>query len=378
MGNRLDRYINEWPAGDQRAMELAFGATASTISEEVLDLPNSEGLAAHWSDATRFNNASAYTYWIRYLVRSGELDANKAPGARVTSRRLSGYLKELDRVSSKSRAMYFSGLHDTLKVINPARKHNRVARLARRLHRVAKPSRNQRDRLVPPSDMFYAGIERMVKAGLAAETVVNAAHDYAGGLALSMIVCKALRRRNFSRMLIDRNIQRNAMDAYEVKFQRIETKARRRIQAELSMKLTPFIDRWFEKVRPVLLRGRSSNSMWITKVGTDMSPGTFYSWFCTVTTAEFGFRINPHLTRKIVATGVAIASPELVRMVGSLLDQTSDQSEAYNLADDLSASDKYLDILDKRRRQALIGIVRPNLRRRRGAAGTNRARLPRK
>lgn len=371
MAHLLDKLLNEWPADDRRAMELALGLQNSTsaddndyLSEDDVELICPDGLAAHWSPATRLNNAGAYTYWIRYLIAGGELDPQMTPGARATSRRLSGYLKHLDRVSSKSRAMYVSGLHDTLKVIDPGHKHRRVARLARRLHRVAKPSRNQRDRLVPPSDMFYAGIDQMIKAGPEAETDVAAAHAYAGGLVMAVIACKALRLRNVSRMLIDHNIQRNAMDAYEVKFQRIETKARRRIQAELSRKLTPFIDRWFAKVRPVLLQGRTSNSMWITKVGTDMSPRTFYSWFCAVTKKEFGFPINPHLTRKIVATGVAIASPEQVRMVGALLDHSSDQSESYNLADDLSASERYLKILDERRRQALQGVRKPRKRRR--------------
>ena len=89
-----------------------------------------------------------------------------------------------------------------------------------------------------------------------------------------------------------------------------------------------------------------------------MSPETFYVCFCKVTKKELGRRINPHLTRKIVATGIAIARPELVRMVGSLLDQTTDQSAAYNLADQLSASRTYLDLLEMRRQQALKNLAR--------------------
>jgi integrase/recombinase XerD len=173
---------------------------------------------------------------------------------------------------------------------------------------------------------------------------------------LSAIVCKALRRRNFATMLVDKNIKRNVLDIYEVRFEPMETKARRRILAALSRKLTPFFDRWFSVIRPVLLDGRDSDAMWISIAGTDMSHWTFYKRFCKATLEELNVRINPHMTRKIVATGVAIASPELVGMVGSLLDQSSDQSAAHDLADQLSASRSYLGLLETRRRQALKSL----------------------
>src|SRR6185503_11273992 len=88
-------------------------------------------------------------------------------------------------------------------------------------------------------------------------------------------------------------------------------------------------------------------------IGTDMRPATFYTRFCKATEEELKRRINPHLVRKIVATGVAIAAPEMVRMTSSLLDQKTDQSAAYNLADQLSSSIKYIGTLDGRRDQAL-------------------------
>jgi hypothetical protein len=226
----------------------------------------------------------------------------------------------------------------------------------RRLVRTAKPSRDQNHLLVSPSDMFYAGIRLMERVSSMADTNLSSAVKYRDGLMMSAIVCKALRKRNFASMLLEQNITRNAMDVYEVQFRPFETKSRRRIRAELSGKLTPYIDHWLSKIRPFLLKGLSSDAMWITMAGTDMSPETFYVCFCKVTKKELGRRINPHLTRKIVATGVAIARPELVRMVGSLLDQSTDQSAAYNLADQLSASRAYLGLLEQRRQQALKSL----------------------
>ncbi|MEQ1696700.1 MAG: hypothetical protein ABL901_12740 [Hyphomicrobiaceae bacterium] len=244
-----------------------------------------------------------------------------------------------------------------LRVIAPKANQDYLIRLLRLLKRTAKPSRDQRHLLVAPSDMFYAGIDRMQRVMVDAETSFVSAMVYSGGLMMSAIICKALRKRNFVGILQRRNITRNVMDVYEIRFSAVETKARRRIQAELSAMLTPFIDHWFNKIRPMLLPGRESDAMWITSTGSDMTASTFYKRFCKATEYELGVRINPHLPRKINATGVAIASPEDMRMVASLLDQSSDQMEAYNLADDLSASQTHLGFLDERRQQAIARIL---------------------
>lgn len=104
----------------------------------------------------------------------------------------------------------------------------------------------------------------------------------------------------------------------------------------------------------MMLNGRKSDALWVTIKGTDMSGETFHSRFCKATEGELNQRINPHAVRKIVATGVAVARPELVKMVGSLLDHSSEVSAAaYNLASQLSASERYLGLLERRRSQAL-------------------------
>lgn len=354
--DRIGPWLSEWPADDRRAMERAFEASDGcdfVDSDDCID----RSLAVHWSEDHRFNNVAYYTYWIRFLRRTGELDVNELPHERATRARLNAYARELQKVSPFTRLTYIRGIRNVLRVIAPNAKLEYLIRLLRVLKRSAEPSRDQRHLLVPPSDMFYAGIALMRRVMIAAETDIASAMKYSDGLMMAAIVCKALRKRNFVSMLHGRNIRRNVMDVYEVHFSAAETKARRRIQAELSAKLTPYIDKWFGKIRPMLLRGRDSDAMWITSTGSDMTAATFYKRFCKATTEELGERINPHLPRKMVATGVAIASPQDVHMAGSLLDQSSDQSDAYNLADQLSASQDYLRCLEQRRREAISRVL---------------------
>jgi integrase/recombinase XerD len=369
--DRLGPWLEEWPADDRRAMERSFDPSDGCDFVESDDCVDS-GLAAHWSDEYRFNNVTAYTYWVRFLRSRGALDPNEAPHERVTRARLNAYAKTLARVSLFARLTYIRGIHNILRVIAPKAKPKYLIRLIRLLKRTAEPSRDQRDLLVAPSDMFYAGIDRMQRVMVDSETSIVSAMVFSDGLMMSAIICKALRKRNFVGMLQGRNITRNVMEVYEIRFSAVETKARRRIQAELSAKLTPFIDHWFNKIRPMLLRGRASDAMWITSTGSDMTASTFYKRFCKATKIELGVRINPHLPRKIVATGVAIASPKDVRMVASLLDQSTDQMEAYNLADNLSASQAHLGFLDERREQAIARVLAADAASKRRRSGSVR------
>ena len=86
-----------------------------------------------------------------------------------------------------------------------------------------------------------------------------------------------------------------------------------------------------------------------------MAIQTAYDRFCRATKQELGKRINPHLVRDIVATGIAVSMPESVRITPMVLDHRTEQTSRhyYNLADALSASARYVDRLEELRRRAL-------------------------
>ena len=91
-----------------------------------------------------------------------------------------------------------------------------------------------------------------------------------------------------------------------------------------------------------------------------MGRAAVYDRVCRATKEAFGKPINPHAFRDIVATGIAVATPEDIRMTPFLLDHRSDRTVQghYNLADSLSASDRYLDRLEERRQAALAATTR--------------------
>jgi integrase len=82
-----------------------------------------------------------------------------------------------------------------------------------------------------------------------------------------------------------------------------------------------------------------------------MSKGHIHFRYCQATTEELGVRINPHLMRKIVATGVAVSMPEDAKIIPDLLDHADDRTsrEHYILAGQLHEGRRHLALLRSRR-----------------------------
>lgn len=343
--HRSSLRFEDWPEVDRIGVEAAF-KTGIGLDDD--------GPLAHLSAATREFNQLGYGYWLHYIATHEALVLHESPGARATPARVCNYLySHCQGLSSTTLYARIRSLGRILGAIDPNADLRIVKQSCRLLARRAKPSRDQRAQLVAPSDLFYSGIRRMKRHAKGAASDASEALKFEDGLMMAMLAAKALRRGNFVAMTLGRNLTRARSGCYEVKFEPVETKARNRISAAMPILLTPYLDYWLDKARPTLLQARGSDAMWINANGAAMTPNRFYQRFCAATMNELGRRINPHLVRKIVATGVAIAAPELVRMTPSLLDQSSDQSAVYNLADQLSASDAYLKVLSERRRLAL-------------------------
>ena len=176
------------------------------------------------------------------------------------------------------------------------------------------------------------------------------------GYASPMLVAKSVRLRNLAGAKIGKNLLKIG-DVYRWTFGAAETKTGEVIDALLPQRLTPYIDRWITHYRQLLLGPVASDALWISIKGQAMGRAAVYERVCVATTQELGIRINPHAFRHIVATGVAIAMPEEVRLIPFLLDHRTERTvqEHYNLADSLSASSRYLERLGARRRLALDG-----------------------
>lgn len=348
---KLSLKLHEWPAEDRRALEAAFSKGADVFDDA--------GLAVNWRPATRRKVIKSYGAFLHCLARHDALDREVAPFERISRTNILMFVRDLRLrpVASKTVATMFRDMCEAMRVMCPGAPCEDLILASRTLERRAVPSRDQRDLLVAPSTLFYAGIKRMKRFKVAAASDPIASVKYGDGLMMSMEALKALRLRNLSGMLVDHHIVVNQLDEFELRYAAHETKTKAGIRAPLPDTLASWIAHWLQAVRPNLLRirARKSHAMWITSKGTDMAPITLYSRFCKATEEETGKRINPHLCRKIIVTGIAIGAPELIELAPGALDHTSRRhtEESYDLADDLAASRIVNDIVRRRRSAAI-------------------------
>ena len=345
--------IEDWPPDERARWRNAVAKNVELFGET--------GAGAHWAEATRTQVASGYGLWLGYVNRNGALHGARMPCDRLTGDLLAGFVQELiNRVAPVTVVSRLRDISEALRIMQPHGDRTLLIRVMQRLGISARPSRDKRARLIAPSELYEAGIARMEAAEKAKSRgeIIKALH-FSDGLRIAMLIAKPVRLRNLVATQIGTHLVKSG-HVYRWRFGANETKTAEVIDALLPGRLTPYIERWIVHHRQRLLGDGTSEAMWISIKGQSMGRAAVYERICKATEEETGRRITPHAFRDIVATGIAIATPEDVRMTPFLLDHRSDRTvqEHYNLADSLSASDRYLDRLEERRQSALASITR--------------------
>jgi hypothetical protein len=248
---------------------------------------------------------------------------------------------------------------EALRVMHPDGDRSLVLRAASYAKVNATPSRDQRSKLVAPSDFYDAGLGRMKRFMPRLGSDVDAAMAYEGGLMMATAIAKPLRRRILAGLLVGQHLIRTADGGYGLKLDDGKTWNAAHADAILPASLTEFIDAWLDRGRPYLLRGGPSSALFLMPDGTDISGPAFYYRFQRATAEEFVNPINPHFVRNIAATGISTFAPELVEIIQHVLDHSSDEmrKQHYDLAEKLTASQHYLELLTQRRERALKNVL---------------------
>ena len=98
---------------------------------------------------------------------------------------------------------------------------------------------------------------------------------------------------------------------------------------------------------------RTASTLWVTRLGTPVTPNRMWWNICKRTRERFGHTINPHLFRDAAATSIAIEDPVHVRMIARILGHTSmaTAERHYNQATSVEAARRYQAHLQERRNQ---------------------------
>ncbi len=333
-----------WPAGDQAAWGQAIRSG---------DILEGCGPAAHWREGTRRKVMSSYGRFLTFLERRRALDHEVRPEQRVTVDLLRAYIAELQKqVSPITVAGRITDMAEALRVMAPEASLPFLRRAASRLAGAASPKRDKRGRVVSSRVLFELGIRLMDEAETAPCSRPGwRASRYRDGLMIAMLSARPVRRQNFTRIRIGTHLLQSG-DHFILVFDATETKNHRPLELRLPTSLSPYLMRYLEIHRPVLLGQIDADRLWISYLGRSMAPGAIYDKIRAVTERELGRALNLHIFRDCQVTSLAREDPGHVGAARALLGHVDPEimERHYNQARGIEAARIYQDnLMDLRR-----------------------------
>jgi integrase len=286
-----------WPEADRIAWSDLF---------RIGDLLDGQGAAVHWAEATRRTNAKHYARWLGWLAANDLLDVDVPPWRRVIPARVKAYARSLiNRLAPRTVASALIGLKCVVQRMRPDHDWRWLKDLTNRLDRWAKPSRDNRDRALPASDIFtrvLADLGQRVRGPL------EKRRDqliYRDTLIVAILATCPIRLRNLAMMRLGDHLYQLGPE-WRLRFDGGETKTGQPIHLVIPIEIAPFLAIFLEKVRPVFPRAADDSHVWPACKGK--------------------VALSPHAFRTIAATFLAESSPEDALYARPLLGHRQSQT----------------------------------------------------
>jgi integrase len=273
------------------------------------------------------------------------------PADRLTEAHLRGWhatltttlapMSQLSLVEDVTRAM--SILAPKLKTSSP------LTRLHANLRASATPSRNKRERLVMADVLRDLGRDMMNEA-----LTINSWSDrrravaFRDGLAISLLVYRPFRLKNFANLRIGHELVQSA-GKWHLVLPREDTKNHRPHEARFPKALLGDLSTYLERFRPILLAGEAgctpsyTDALWVSETGTAWESGALSHRIADLTQGRLNRRIPPHWFRDVAATTIAIEAPSNIADAHLLLGHASHMTtqKHYIQAQSLQAGSKF-------------------------------------
>lgn len=327
--------LDLWPEIDRQLFEAAFRQG---------DLLDAAGAGCHLREESRNKIRHGYGVWLAFLRRQGLLNSEVEPAARVNAAALQPFIDERRQSVAMSSVLCDLGdLTSALRLMQPGTDLRMLRRALSRARALAVPVRPIQPRLVPPRELFAAGLAQMQRADTTPRACVRyRAGAYRDGLAVAMLAACPLRRRSFTNLRLNQHLRfhNGKMSLY---LEPEDLKAGRPISFPLPSVIVPNVLRYLETFRPVLLAGRSDDALWTNAQGAPISEMGMAERISVVTARHLGRAMPMHLFRHAAATGMAIDDPHHVQLIAALLGHSTltTAERYYNMASSLEAGRQY-------------------------------------
>jgi integrase/recombinase XerD len=334
--------VAEWPT---------FDRTAWLNAKAPADIFDNPHRGTDWALASWRKAEVGYGRWLRWLTLHYPDQLALPPEARLTEGLLRGWhatltatlapMSQLSLVEDVTRAM--SILAPKLKPSSP------LTRLHANLRASATPSRNKRERLVMADVLRDLGRTMMTEA-----LAINSWSDrrravaFRDGLAISVLVFRPFRLKNFANLRIGHELVQSA-GKWHLVLPREDTKNHRPHEARFPNALLADLSIYLDRFRPILLAGEAgctpsgTDALWISETGTAWESGAHSRRIANITEARLNRRIPPHWFRDVAASTIAIEAPRNIADAHLVLGHASHLTtqKHYIQAQSLQAGSKF-------------------------------------
>jgi site-specific recombinase XerD len=267
----------------------------------------------------------------------------------VTPENVEAYLTEAKtRMSSTTVHVAMCCLRRAARYMIPGLELGWLNEIAKDLAVVAHP-RSKFDRLVLPERLIEAGLALIQEAENShAMTKLAQASQVRNGLMLAMLGFHPIRRKNFAALEIGRSFVK-IRGRWWIVLSAAETKEKRADERRINMLLVPFIDRYLDQYRPMLVwPDRPSLALWLSsRHGKRITEKYVATLIGATTLSTVGVKLSPHLFRTSAASAAAIYGGENPHLGSAILHNADPRVtlEHYNRATSLSAAESFRHVI---------------------------------
>jgi integrase len=338
-GKRLSLPLHLWPDADRNAWN-----TACRPAERL----RPGGAAGHLKPVTRDDFARRYGCFLSFLDRRGLLHSDEPAAANLTVDNVVAYIEELkDRVSSVTVYGSIYKLRRAAQFIDPKRHITWLVDIERDLALEMRP-RSKFDRIVTIEVLVEAGLTLIHQAESSPKmTELARACQVRNGLMVALLALCPIRLKNFVALEIGRSFLQ-IQGTWWIVLSAGETKENRPDERPIHQLLTPFIDGYLGRHRPVLARTSIAlSALWLSTDGAPISYAQVQKVFKTTTLATVGIAMSPHLFRTSAASTAATHGGENPYLASALLHHTHPAvtNAHYNRATSLTAAESLRQIV---------------------------------
>ena len=289
-----------WPEQDRVAWMKETGPC------HALDIPS---YGQSLKPASLASVERAYGRYINFLDSIGQLDVREPPGDRVTPPRVAAYIRHLGemRYRGQTPVLLISGLASTMRILAP----NRDFRWIWRPNGTSIAERLRGDRVnfhIPKaSDMYSWGHELMAYGDSMPEgrDRLVALRD---GLMIAMLAARPIRRRTMWGSRIGKHLIRTGSEWWLI-LESEDMKNGRAVEFHLPRSLSPRLEEYVSHVRPQLLRGATTDWVWIAAFGRPLALTAVGLTIRKRAIEHFGIAFGPHRFRHAVGTSAPTEDP---------------------------------------------------------------------